>query len=164
MAIASTPAMSPRIAVANPLCPEHFLRFFRYSGKIKVLEDQEYVGLCAEFSSLSWFDHTPEEALKGIRKIVADVVTDLLSSGESLPEPLATKKYSGKFQVRMTADTHRAFAIKPADKKSKPEPTSKREVGGGLLNLLLALLQLGFRHSPHYFIISSLIILRFSLK
>ena len=80
-------------------------------------EDQEYVGLCAEFSSLSWLDQTPEEALKGIRKIVADVVTDLVSNGESVPEPLATKKYSGKFQVRVTADTHRALAIKAAEKK-----------------------------------------------
>ena len=80
-------------------------------------EDQEYVGLCAEFSSLSWLDQTPEEALKGIRKIVADVVTDLVSNGESVPEPLATKKYSGKFQARVTADTHRALAIKAAEKK-----------------------------------------------
>ena len=80
-------------------------------------EDQEYVGLCAEFSSLSWLDQTPEEALKGIRKIVADVVTDLVSNGESVPEPLATKKYSGKFQVRVTADTHRALALKAAEKK-----------------------------------------------
>ena len=66
---------------------------------------------------MSWLDQTPEEALKGIRKIVADVVTDLVSNGESVPEPLATKKYSGKFQVRVTADTHRALAIKAAEKK-----------------------------------------------
>ena len=26
-------------------------------------EDEEYVGLCAEFSSLSWLAATPEEAL-----------------------------------------------------------------------------------------------------
>ena len=29
-------------------------------------EDYEYVGLCAEFSSLSWLAKTPEAALKGI--------------------------------------------------------------------------------------------------
>jgi len=80
-------------------------------------EDREYVGLCAEFPSLSWLDRTPEEALQGIRKIVADVVTDLVANRESVPEPLATKQYSGKFQVRVTADTHRALAIKAAEKK-----------------------------------------------
>ena len=31
-------------------------------------EDREYVGLCAEFRSLSWLAHSPEGALKGIRK------------------------------------------------------------------------------------------------
>jgi len=80
-------------------------------------EDQEYVGLCAEFPSLSWLDQTPEEALKGIRTMVADVVSDLVSNGEKVPEPLATKKFSGKFQVRVTAHTHRALAIKAAEKK-----------------------------------------------
>jgi len=40
-------------------------------------EDQEHVGLCAEFPSLSWLACTPEAALEGIRQVVADVVTDL---------------------------------------------------------------------------------------
>jgi len=79
-------------------------------------EDQEYVGLCAEFPGLSWLDQDPETALKGIRQVVADSVADLASNGEHIPEPLSTKKYSGKFQVRMTADTHRALAIKAAEK------------------------------------------------
>lgn len=79
-------------------------------------EVQEYVGLCAEFSSLSWLDETPEGSLKGIRQIVADVVADLVSNGEKVPEPMASKKYSGKFQVRVTADTHRALAIKAAER------------------------------------------------
>ena len=30
-------------------------------------DDSEYVGLCAEFPSLSWLAETPETALKGIR-------------------------------------------------------------------------------------------------
>lgn len=79
-------------------------------------EDQEYVGLCAEFPSLSWLDQSYEDALKGIRQLVADVVTDLKGNGEIVPEPLATKKFSGKFQVRVTTDTHRALAIKAAEK------------------------------------------------
>ena len=54
-------------------------------------EDQEYVGLCAEFPSLSWLAVTPEEALAGIRQVVADVVGDLEANNESIPQPLATK-------------------------------------------------------------------------
>lgn len=29
-------------------------------------EDSEYVGLCAEFPSLSWFDKSQHDAFKGI--------------------------------------------------------------------------------------------------
>lgn len=40
-------------------------------------EDCEYVGLCAEFPSLSWLSQTPEAALKGIRKVVEEVISDM---------------------------------------------------------------------------------------
>ena len=39
-------------------------------------EDQEHVGLCTEFPSLSWLATTPETALRGIRKVVAEVVAE----------------------------------------------------------------------------------------
>ena len=40
-------------------------------------DDQEYVGICAEFPSLSWLAKTPELALKGIREIVKGVIEDM---------------------------------------------------------------------------------------
>ena len=40
-------------------------------------DDQEYVGLCAEFPSLSWLAKTPELAQKGICEIVKDVIKDM---------------------------------------------------------------------------------------
>lgn len=58
-------------------------------------EDREYVGLCAEFPILSWLDQSPEDALKGIRQVVADVVKDLTESGEDVSEPLASEPLSG---------------------------------------------------------------------
>ena len=89
----------------------------RYTYRVTWSEDDgEYIGLCAEFQSLSWLDQSPEDALIGIRQVVADVVKDMADNGKDIPEPLATKKYSGKFQVRVTADTHRALAIKAAER------------------------------------------------
>ena len=41
-------------------------------------EDQEYVGLCLEFPSLSWLAKNQEEALRGIREIVSTVIDDVL--------------------------------------------------------------------------------------
>jgi predicted RNase H-like HicB family nuclease len=55
-------------------------------------EDEEYVGLCAEFQSLSWLAQTPEEALTGIRAVVAEASEDMQHSGERLPDAPATKR------------------------------------------------------------------------
>lgn len=78
-------------------------------------DDKEYVGLCTEFPSLSWLALTQEEALRGIRKIVADSVKDMKRNGEEIPEPLSKKQYSGKFMVRVPPDVHRELAIKAAE-------------------------------------------------
>ncbi len=78
-------------------------------------EDKEYVGLCAEFPSLSWLADTQEEALRGINNVVVEVISDMLSSNEPIPEPLAIKRYSGKFTVRIPPDVHRSLTIQAAE-------------------------------------------------
>lgn len=78
-------------------------------------EDQEYVGLCAEFTGLSWLEKTPEKALAGIRKLVKECIHDMEASGEVVPEPIATKNFSGKFMVRVPPQTHRSLAIQAAE-------------------------------------------------
>lgn len=78
-------------------------------------EDGEYIGLCAEFASLSWLGANPEAALHGIRQVVADVVADLQKNGEPIPEPLAAKKFSGRFMVRIPPELHRQLALEAAE-------------------------------------------------
>jgi len=88
----------------------------RYTYRVTWSEDDnEYVGLCAEFPSLSWLARTPEAALKGIRKLVAEVVEDMGATGEAVPEPIACRPYSGKFMVRVPPDVHRKLAIQAAE-------------------------------------------------
>ena len=88
----------------------------RYTYRVTWSEDDnEYVGLCAEFPSLSWLALTPETALKGIRKLVADVVKDMDSTGETVPKPIACRSYSGKFMVRVPPDVHRLLALQAAE-------------------------------------------------
>ncbi len=88
----------------------------RYTYRITWSEDDnEYVGLCAEFPSLSWLAETPEAALEGIRRVVAGVVRDMSKNKEMAPEPLACIKYSGKFMVRVPPEVHRDLAIKAAE-------------------------------------------------
>jgi len=75
------------------------------------VEDDEYVGLCSEFPSLSWLATDQNSALSGIRQVVSDVVVDMESNGEEIPEPIATKKYSGRFMVRIPPDLHKELAL-----------------------------------------------------
>lgn len=78
-------------------------------------EDGEYVGLCAEFPSLSWLADSPETALRGIRKAVEDVLNDMREAGERIPEPIASKHYSGRFMVRVPPQVHRKLATEAAE-------------------------------------------------
>lgn len=80
-------------------------------------EDKEHVGLCAEFPSLSWLATTPEEALTGIRQIVSESIADMQTNGEPIPEPLAEKRYSGEFRVRIPPEVHRALAMQAAEQR-----------------------------------------------
>ncbi len=78
-------------------------------------EDGEHVGRCLEFPSLSWLAPSPEEALRGIRQVVADVTAEMEAAGEALPVPLSEKRYSGEFRVRIPPDVHRALAMQAAE-------------------------------------------------
>ena len=78
-------------------------------------DDQEYVGLCAEFPSLSWLARSPEASLRGIRSVVADVVADMARSKEPIPEALASRRFSGKFMVRVPPDVHRELTVEAAE-------------------------------------------------
>ena len=78
-------------------------------------DDNEYVGLCTEFPSLSWLADTPEKALKGIRELVADVLRDMGKNDEPIPEPISSKHFSGKFMVRVPPNVHRKLAMQAAE-------------------------------------------------
>ena len=88
----------------------------RYTYRVTWSEDdQEHVGLCVEFPSLSWLEKTPEKALKGIRALVRDCIKDLQEENQPVPDPIATKVFSGKFMVRVPPDIHRSLVIQAAE-------------------------------------------------
>jgi len=78
-------------------------------------EDKEYVGLCAEFPSLSWLAPSPIGALRGIRSVVAEAVEDMRRNGEAIPAPLSARNFSGKFMVRVPPEVHRRLALEAAE-------------------------------------------------
>lgn len=78
-------------------------------------EDGEWVGLVAEFPSLSWLHADPVEAMRGIRDLVEGVVVDMRKVGETPPEPLTERRYSGKVFVRTSPELHRRLTIEAAE-------------------------------------------------
>ena len=78
-------------------------------------EDQEFIGLCAEFPSLSWLDPDHDNALRGIRSLVNECLEDMVRAKEKIPVPVSTRQYSGKFIVRIPPEVHRNLAIEAAE-------------------------------------------------
>ena len=78
-------------------------------------EDEEFVGLCVEFPGLSWLASSSAAALKGIRSVIKDCIEDISANGEKVPEPLLSRKFSGRFMVRVPSSVHRQLAIEAAE-------------------------------------------------
>ena len=58
----------------------------RYSYSVTwSAQDGEFVGLCAEFPSLSWLDLTRGKARSGIERLVFEVLQDMNFTGEAIP-------------------------------------------------------------------------------
>ncbi|MFE4543423.1 type II toxin-antitoxin system HicB family antitoxin [Arthrobacter sp. NPDC056727] len=74
-------------------------------------EDEEYVATVTEFPSLSWLDTDKEEALRGLERLLQEVVADMAENGEEIPLPFAERKYSGNLKVRVSPEKHRQLAI-----------------------------------------------------
>ncbi|MGH7284021.1 MAG: type II toxin-antitoxin system HicB family antitoxin [Polyangiaceae bacterium] len=74
-------------------------------------EDDEHVGLCAELPSLSWLAGSQVGALKGIHKLVSEVVHDMQKNKEQIPVPLSERAYSGQFKVRIPPFLHRQLVL-----------------------------------------------------
>lgn len=78
-------------------------------------QDEEHVGLCAEFPGLSYLDKDISKALKGVIKLVSKVVKDMKKNKEPIPEPISKRQYSGKFVVRISPDKHRELSLKASE-------------------------------------------------
>ncbi|WP_433680101.1 toxin-antitoxin system HicB family antitoxin [Nocardia sp. CA-119907] len=55
------------------------------------------------------------EAFEGIVHLVVDVVADLRESQEPVPDPLADRKFSGHFALRISPALHRRLATEAAE-------------------------------------------------
>ena len=78
-------------------------------------DDNEHVGLCAEFPSLSWLAPAPEKALSGIRKVVVDVV-DEMTGWEKVSRKRFLKKVQWAIYGSIPTIVHGPLQPKPPNK------------------------------------------------
>ena len=103
-------------------------------------EDGEFVATCAEFPSLSWLAESQAASLLGLVDLVADTVADLEADGESVPEPLSERDYSGKFNLRVGKTLHR--------RAPQPQPIRGKTALRKFLSNIRSCRQAGDGHSP----------------
>ncbi len=60
-------------------------------------------------------DADPALALRGIMGVVAETVADLRNNDEPVPEPIAERRFSGRFAVRVPPMIHRRLALEAAE-------------------------------------------------
>ncbi len=74
-------------------------------------DEQEFLGLCDEFSGLSAFAVTADQALQDIRMLVAESIALLTEGGRPIPAPLSRHRFTGKLSLKMSTAEHRQLAL-----------------------------------------------------
>lgn len=72
--------------------------------------DKAFIATCPEFSGLSAFGDTADEALREAQVALELFVEEMQESGEPLPVPQPAHTYSGQFRARLPRSLHRQLA------------------------------------------------------
>ena len=75
-------------------------------------EDKCFVGTCPELFGGGCHGRDELAVFQQLTSLVEEAVEDLLKEGKTLPKPLASESYSGKFILRTGPELHKALAIR----------------------------------------------------
>ncbi|BBZ73432.1 hypothetical protein MPRS_45250 [Mycobacterium paraseoulense] len=75
----------------------------------------EYVGVCIELPYMRREAPTAPQAVAAVEDAVLEHVEALRATGESAPEPLSERRYSGKFLVRTSPQLHARLALEAVE-------------------------------------------------
>lgn len=88
----------------------------RYTYRAQWLPDyNEYLGVCIEMLYLRREAPTAPQAVAAIEEAVKEHVEVLRACGESAPESLSERCYSGKFLVRTSPQLHARLALEATE-------------------------------------------------
>lgn len=114
-------------------------------------EDNEYVATTLEWGpGLSWLDEDPAKAIDGLREVIAESVRDLIEDGQDVPQPLADRDFSGRFNLRVPPQLHADLVFEAAEarislnqhivtllSRDRVRPASASTVGSDVVRSLL---------------------------
>jgi predicted HicB family RNase H-like nuclease len=75
-------------------------------------EDQCYIGRCPGLMLGGVHGDDEAKVVKELSEVVDEWIATLKQDREPLPPPTASKRYSGKFVLRVGEDLHRALALR----------------------------------------------------
>jgi predicted HicB family RNase H-like nuclease len=75
-------------------------------------EDQCYIGSVPGWIGKCCHGNNEEKVYRKLCQIVDEWIEIYAQDGRPLPPPTTGKKYSGKFQLRLSSDLHQALAIR----------------------------------------------------
>lgn len=79
---------------------EEFASWYQYRISREPVNGQ-YVGTCDQFDFICWIDSTPDAALSGIRRLIADEVQQMLDAGEQPPAPAPDSTATAKSEKQI---------------------------------------------------------------
>ena len=85
----------------------HYTKFVEWSD-----EDQTFIGRCPEIMAGGVHGKDEAKVYAELCQAVEEMIALIYADGDELPEPLAAKKFSGKFVLRMEPALHRRLAAK----------------------------------------------------
>lgn len=96
---------------------EYYLNL-AYNIIVKKINDESglyYSAKVLEFDGCMGVGDTYEEAYKDVLEAMEGWIETKLENGFTVPEPLSTEKYSGKFVLRLPKTLHQELSIKAAE-------------------------------------------------
>ncbi len=86
---------------------------FKYMVSIRWSEkDKAYIAEVPELPGCATYGKTYEQAVRNARDAIETWIEGARESKYQIPEPLAERKFSGKFITRINPDLHRELTIK----------------------------------------------------
>jgi predicted HicB family RNase H-like nuclease len=102
---------NPNENLQMPFRAEEYMFHVRWS-----LEEEQFLASVSEFSDISAYGATQLIAIQNAVSLVEQEMSNLISKGSNVPEPIGRRQFSGKVNIRMPHELHRLLALEAIER------------------------------------------------